>query len=57
MSWNERKMRYVWTLEVEEQQLIYERLLAAGITDEDLQLAFDSRVCDLEGAISIEEWR
>ena len=49
--------RYIWTLSQQEQQLIYERLLEAGITDEDLELALDGRVCDLEDTINIEEWR
>ena len=48
---------YIWRLSQDEQQLIYERLLSAGITGEDLELALDGRVCDLESTISVEEWR
>lgn len=48
--------RYIWSLSVEEQQLIYERLLLAGIEGEDLELALDGRVCDLEDTIDISEF-
>lgn len=49
--------RYIWSLSDEEQQLIYERLLLASIEGENLELALDGRVCDLEDTISIAEWR
>lgn len=48
--------RYIWTLSQQEQQLIYERLLLAGIEGEDLELALDGRVCDLEDTIDISEF-
>ena len=49
--------RYIWTLSAEEQQLIYERLLTAGIIDEDLERAMDGRICDLEDTIDVSDWR
>jgi len=49
--------RYIWTLTAEEQQAIYAALLMAGIEGEDLELAMDGRICDLEDTIDIREWR
>ena len=49
--------RYIWTLPQQEQQEIYNRLVMAGIEGDDLELAMDGRICDLEDTISIEEWR
>lgn len=49
--------RYIWTLSQDEQAAIYTALLLAGIEGEDLELAMNGRVCDLEDTIDIEEWR
>lgn len=49
--------RYIWTLTAEEQAAIMTALLLAGIEGEDLELAMDGRICDLEDTINIEEWR
>lgn len=49
--------RYIWTLSQEEQQLIYERLLMAGIDGEDVERAMDGRICDLEDTIDVSDWR
>lgn len=49
--------RYIWTLPVSMQQEIYQALLLAGVEGEDLELAMDGRICDLEDTISIEQWR
>ena len=49
--------RYIWTLSQREQQEIYLALLMAGIEGEDLELAMDGRVCDLEDTIDVSKWR
>ena len=49
--------RYIWTLPQTEQAAIMTALLLAGIEGEDLELAMDGRICDLEDTIDIEEWR
>ena len=48
---------YIWTLSQEEQAAIMTALMLAGIEGEDLELAMNGRVCDLEDTIDIEEWR
>jgi hypothetical protein len=49
--------RYVCELGQLEQLVISMRLHRAGIYGEDWFRAMNSRVCDLEEAIDIEEWR
>jgi len=49
--------RYIWALPRDEQERIYAALLMAGIEGEDLELAMDGRICDLEDTIDISEWR
>lgn len=49
--------RYIWTLPVSMQQEIYQALLLAGVEGEELEIAMDGRICDLEDTISIEQWR
>ena len=48
---------YIWTLPANEQREIYARLVMAGIEGEDLELAMDGRVCDLEDTIDVSDWR
>ena len=48
---------YIWTLPQQVQQEIYNALLMAGVDGEDVERAMDGRVCDLEDAIDIREWR
>lgn len=47
--------QYIWMLDVREQQLIYERLLEAGVDGEDLELALNGRICDLEDTIDVSD--
>lgn len=49
--------RYIWSLTQEEQAVIYTALLLAGIEGEDLELAMNGRICDLEDTIDISDWR
>ena len=49
--------RYIWTLSQDEQAAIMTALLLAGIEGDDLELAMDGRICDLEDTIDIAEWR
>ena len=49
--------RYIWTLSQQEQAEIYTALLLAGIEGNDLELAMDGRICDLEDTIDIGRWR
>lgn len=48
---------YIWTLPQQVQQDIRTRLELAGIEGDDLELALDGRVCDLEDTIDIRDWR
>jgi len=50
-------LRYIWMLPATMQREIMCALLAAGIEGEDLELAMDGRVCDLEDTINIDPWR
>jgi len=49
--------RYIWTLSEFQQAAIMAALLLAGIEGNDLELAMNGRICDLEDTINIEEWR
>ena len=49
--------RYIWTLTQAEQAAIMHALLLAGVEGEDLELAMNGRICDLEDTIDIAEWR
>lgn len=49
--------RYIWTLSQAEQAAIMHALLLAGIEGEELEIAMNGRVCDLEDTINIEDWR
>jgi len=49
--------RYIWTLSQDEQAAIMTALLLAGIEGEELELAMNGRICDLEDTINIAEWR
>lgn len=42
------KTAYICTLDIEVQNDIKAKLIAKGITGEDLELAMSSRLCDLE---------
>ena len=42
------KTDYICTLDIEIQNSIKAKLIAKGITGEDLELAMNSRLCDLE---------
>ena len=48
---------YIWLLPSDEQAEILTALILAGIEGEDLELAMDGRLCDLEDTIDIGEWR
>lgn len=48
---------YIWTLPQGIQQEIRTRLELAGVEDDDLELALDGRVCDLEDTIDVRDWR
>lgn len=49
--------RYIWTLSAEVQREIMAALLAAGIEGDDLELAMDGRICDLEDTIDISAFK
>ena len=48
---------YIWMLTSDEQAEILTALCLAGIEGEDLELAMNGRVCDLENTIDISDWR
>ena len=45
--------RYICTLDRDEQERILFALLMAGIEGEDLELAMNGRICDLEDTIDV----
>ena len=49
--------RYINELPRETQWSVYVELMRAGITGEDIARAMNSRLCDLENTIDIDEWR
>ena len=49
--------RYICTLTTKQQAAIMAALLLAGIEGNDLELAMNGRICDLEDTINVEEWR
>lgn len=49
-----KETAFICTLTTEEQATIRELLIFAGITGDDLELAMNSRVCDLEEVIFSE---
>lgn len=49
--------RHVATMPSEKQAEIAEALHRAGIGGDDFERAMNSRLCDLEDTIDIEEWR